>query len=239
MSCTNALETKAHLPQCAPDAIFGCYEVYTSVAFAVKEKSCPFGSGRVYLYQRYGTAISTFCLNLPSCVLASLCCCVFECLDHVTEIISNDDSSLTPHPSTSSRHSQIAAEKHPLSKSRVPQGTTSAPSTTSEDSSQSSSSGPSGRQERKSATSTPPEPKTVRFTTGEDTPPVLKMESGFGDEDDTYQMEDSGFPSVGVGMDNLSLNPVNSMNSPDFKFSTSMASPDSLSTGLFLSLIHI
>lgn len=146
------------------------------------------------------------------------------------------ERSLTPvaaQSSTASRAPPVSTDKHPLSNSRVPHGTVSAPSTASEASSQSPNSDPSQRSVRKSSSeSSPQEGQDVLMQQGDMTPPGgYKMEGVYEEDDDTYQFGDATYPSVGMGMDNLSLNPGSSMTSPDFKYSA--ASPDPLSAGLF------
>lgn len=119
---------------------------------------------------------------------------------------------------------------------QIPQGTTSAPSTASEDSSHSSSSGPSARHGRKaSSTSSPTALAGPSVKRRDDTPPgMVKMEDVYEEDDDTFQLDDSAFPSVGMGMDNLSLNTgASAAASPTFKYATTAVSPDPLNAGLF------
>lgn len=116
----------------------------------------------------------------------------------------------------------------------LPNGASTAPSVTSEDSSHSSTS--DGHQKRQtSSTSSPQGGSTTQSATGLtlDQPSLpVKMESGFGEMDDTFQFEESSMPNVGAGIDNLSLsNAGTTTHSPDFKFNA--PSPDTMGTGMF------
>lgn len=65
-------------------------------------------------------------------------------------------------------------------------------------------------------------------------PGTFKMEKMFSDMDDTFQFEDSTFPVMGAGMDNLSLDAMGGgMSNPQFDLNSAMATPEPMATGMF------
>jgi hypothetical protein len=115
----------------------------------------------------------------------------------------------------------------------LPNGVSAALSVTSEDSSHSSTS--DGHQKRETSSTSSPQGRSgtqsaIGLNLNQPSLPV-KMESGFGDMDDSFQFEESSMPNVGAGIDNLSLsNAGTTTHSPDFKFNA--PSPD-MGTGMF------
>jgi len=113
-------------------------------------------------------------------------------------------------------------------------GMFSVQSSASESSSHSSSSRSSHRKRKASSESSPPALFGAAITTNieEQLPGTLKMERIFGDMDDTYQFEDSTFPTMGVGMDNLTLDGMGGlMSNPQFDITSAMSTPEAM--GMF------
>jgi len=111
-------------------------------------------------------------------------------------------------------------------------GDSAAPSVTSEDSSHSST---SDRVKRETSSTSSPT-GVSRVDTGNailDQPLMdIKMEHQYGEMDDTYRFEESALPTVGVGLDSLTLsNSGTATHSPEFKFNT--ASPDIMNGAMF------
>jgi len=133
-----------------------------------------------------------------------------------------------------STHKRGAKHGQAPSGSGAPHAMFSMQSSASESSSHSSSSRSSRRKRKVSSDSSPPAFFGVAATANveEQLPGNMKMERAFGDMDEIYQFEDSTFPTMGAGMDSLSLDAMGGlMSNPQFDITSAAASPDAM--GMF------
>lgn len=134
----------------------------------------------------------------------------------------------------SGSHKRNGKQKQKVSGSGATQPMFSMQSSASESSSHSSSSRSSRRKRKASSESSPPAlfGAVAAASVDEQLPGTFKMDRMFGDIDDTYQFEDSTFPTMGVGMDNLSLDSMGGlMSNPQFDITSAMDTPEAL--GMF------
>jgi hypothetical protein len=141
---------------------------------------------------------------------------------------SSQDYTSSGMPQTTNPSALLIQPQHDIS--------TAAPSVASEDSSHSSTSEHSGRIKRETSSTSSPAASGGNSTMGgvslDQTSMPIKLESGFGDSEHSFNFEESTLPHVGAGIDNLSLsNAGTTTHSPDFSFNAT--SPDPMSMGMF------